>query len=107
MIEEKTWLDCPREDLHGIPFMESHGYSPIFSTKDIQNSRIRPSNVPHDPVGFIKDNIHVWKSCKYVNIENSRFRDIVTYWRTAELIDGSFANHKEFDTLDEVVTHYL
>lgn len=104
---KEYWIKCSRDDLSGIPFMIENGYTPKFSDMDKRYKRINHISIPHDSVGFIKNNIHVWKLCKFVEKENSRFRDVVTYWKTAELIDGLFSNHKSFDTLDEVVKYNL
>lgn len=99
----KTWLDFEREDLRGIPFMESHGFSTIYNDKDITNGRITPEYVPHYPVGFKRGVMYVWMNYKWANKTLSNDRELLQYWIVAELINNYFCNHLQFDTLSDVI----
>lgn len=97
-METKKWEDCPRNDLHTIPQMESLGYTIKFNYKDVRYDRITPQNVPHEPVSFEKENYMIWKCMK-------RFSDgdIIYGWQTAYIIGGHFIDHIWFATLKECV----
>ena len=103
------WTDFHRDDLNHIPFMRKNGYEEVFSYPDAANGRTTPSRIPHDPVGFRRGNIRVWKLCRWQVNPDSRFRTLgtlVTYYNTAILEGGAYREHKPFDTLEEVVTFY-
>lgn len=100
-MTKKTWLSCGRDDLHGIPFMESHGFTPEFSYNDKRNGRNTPLCLPCDAVGFIKNDLHCWKFMQ------KRDGDYHYIWQTAILDNNYFTKHKSFDTLEEIVKHYL
>jgi len=102
----KTWLKFDRDDLHGIPFMEFHGFTPEFSYKDKNNGRIKPDCIPTDPVSFVRGDIYCWKSF----IPETMYREdikAVYNWQTAKLVDGYFTEHIRFNTLEEIIKHYL
>lgn len=97
-METKKWEDCPREDLNMIPQMIAKGYTPEFKQSDKQYERITPENVPHNAVSFVKDNLHLWKGYSW--------KTGTSYWIYAELIKGSFENHKDISTLNEFLSKY-
>ena len=104
-----TWLDCPREDLHEIPFMESHGFTTVFNSNDIKYRRTTPDNVPHEPVGFIKNNIRFTKGCKWVDNINDSFRTLHTVWYASiKNNDRSWTEMvRLFNSLEEAIESYL
>lgn len=99
----KTWLDFVREDLRGIPFMESHGFTVEFSSKDKLYERTTPKFVPHDPVSFKRENIYVWKNYKWITHDDPNKSGFYLYWVVAELINNHFCHHKQFDTLIDII----
>jgi hypothetical protein len=92
--KEITWEDCPRDDLNQIPLAIVRGWEIRFHYKDMRHGRITPYNVPHEGVGFVKGNVHTWKCYKHT--------EPYSYWRVADLIEGYFCNHRDYDTLPEV-----
>jgi hypothetical protein len=88
----KKWEDCPREDLNMIPTMEAAGWTPRFNQRDQMCDRTSPESVPHDAVSFKKEKTYVWMA-----VHNKRID-----WRTADLIDGYFKNHRWHKTLKEI-----
>ena len=105
----RTWLDIERSDLHGIPFMESHGFTTVFNTKDIKAGRVTPDYVPHDPVGFVNKNIRITKSCKWVDNVNDNFRTLHTVWYVS-VKDNPITwteMGRMYNSLEEVLEDYL
>ncbi len=94
---DKKWEDCPREDLNSIPKMIAAGFEPEFSYADKRHGRATPEFVPHDAVSFKRGTLHVWKTYKRTD------EGIFSAWTAADLIDGSYCNHRKYDELDEVI----
>ena len=101
-----NWKQFKREDLHNIPMMIEHGYQPVFNKKDIRNNRTDCFNPPHEAVGFVKDKgvvIRIWQLWKFGPIKNDGFRDIISYWRSANIINNRFTNHASHNTLEDAL----
>lgn len=95
MTQIHDWSGFVRDDLRMIPTMEANGFTVIFHSQDRLYKRTTPERVPAHGVEFAKNDLHAWQII-------DRNRDI-SVWQTAELIKGSFYNHKAFDTLEEVI----
>jgi hypothetical protein len=94
-----VWEDCPRDDLNQIPMAISKGWQPDFNSRDKRNGRIVPHDVPADCVSFVRGNVHTWKCYKH--------EEPFSYWRVADLVDHSFVNRRDYDTLPEVFANEL
>lgn len=94
-MENKKWEDCGREDLNSIPSMVHKGFAPDFSHTDKRMERTTPENCPHDAVSFIKGTLHIWRTYDFHNSGEMG-------WMTADLINGSYTNHKAIKSLTEV-----
>ena len=96
-MSREKWEDCPREDLSIIPYAGEKGWSPCFSVNDRKWNRITIDNVPHDEVGFSKGNVRTWRVIK-------RNDDGISYvWKVADIVNGRFTNHREYDTIREAI----
>ena len=103
-----NWKQFKREDLHNIPMMIEHGYQPVFNEKDIRNNRTDCFNPPHESVSFVKEKnngviIRIWQLWKFSPIKNNGFRDIISYWRSANIINNRFTNHASHNTLEDAL----
>lgn len=93
--DKQDWLNSTFEiselnTLGHIRLFLNAGWDIHFHHKDIWAKRITVQCPPHFPVSFVKGTKHIWK------IRNG--------WQTADLIDGSFCNHKpvKFDDILEL-----
>ncbi len=91
----KKWEDCQRDDLNMIPIMIANGFTPIFSYADRRAERTTYENCPHHAVGFGKADFHVWKVYPFA-LAGSHC------WMTADLICGSYQNHKTIKELHDL-----
>ena len=88
-----------REDIAAIPIMEAGGWETTYSAQDKRHGRIvivDRATIPHDPVGFQKDNQHVWRVYTGPFSEDRG----ASGWQWAEIIDGHYCNHREI-TIEE------
>ena len=93
------WEECGRDDLSMIPKMTAAGFVPQFSQKDRMSERTTVEDIPHDEVQFVdpKRSVHVWKCYR-------RFDDgIGFFWQVADLDNGSYLNHRQYDSLEDVL----
>jgi len=91
----KTWEECGRDDLNMIPKMQAAGWSPNICKNDERAGRIKPENPPMDLVSFIKGRTHVWMAFT--------FRTNDSRWIAADLKEGSYVDHRDYESLDEVL----
>ena len=87
--QDLDWLKSNNKNLQQIPMMLENGFKLEFSYKDEMHGRITPSKPPIYGVNFIKGDLVVWK--------------IKQGYQTANLIDGSYKNHKTFKNLRQVL----
>lgn len=90
IVRPEKWEDCGRKDLSIIPIAERMGWKLEFDDRDKSLGRTTIDNVPHFPVGFKKDNVHVWKAGKTLS------EGFELFWVCADLIDGSYKNHRQY-----------
>lgn len=82
-----------REDIKAIPIMEAAGWKTTYSAQDKRHGRTNineSASIPHDPVGFEKDNQHVWVAYTGPFSEERGSSG----WVCAELIGGYYCNHR-------------
>ena len=85
-IAPTKWEECDRDDLKVIPKMVAMGFDVKFSSDDLKHNRTTIDNIPHNAVGFIKGDKHVWK------LYNYQENDIDFYWMTAKVVNDAYVN---------------
>ena len=91
----KKWSDSPRIDLCYMEHAISQGWTPEFDWRDKTHNRTTPDNCPHNPVGYKKGVVHAWKCIDY--------KKHVPYFRVANMREGKFYNHRNYDSMAEVI----
>lgn len=89
------WEECGREDLNSIPAMIKAGWTPKFHYLDVRHERTTVEHPPHEGVSFSKDTKHAWGIIDFHSHERA--------FMTADLIDGSYCNHKKIASLQELL----
>jgi len=91
----KNWSDSPRIDLNCFDKAVAQGWTPVFDWRDKTNGRTTPDNCPHNPVGYKKGIVNAWKCID--------FHTGVSYFRVADLTDGRFCLHRNYDNFNEIL----
>ena len=91
----KKWSDSPRIDLVCMEDAIAMGWTPKFDWRDKAHGRTTPENCPHNPVGYKKGIVHAWKCIDFYTAKS--------YFRVANMREGKFYNHRNYDSMAEVI----
>ena len=102
-MNERHWSSIPREDLNKIPQYASLGWVAIFHENDIRAGRTTPDKVPHEAASYSKKNVRIWQAIGSYKDELGTDYANTIYWVAADLIDGSWINHRKYATLGKAI----
>lgn len=91
----EKFSDCPRIDLECFDKAIERGWTADFDWRDKTYGRTTPENCPHFPVSYRKGNVVAWKCIT--------FNTGIQYIKVADLIDGSYRNHRDYDDFNQVL----
>jgi hypothetical protein len=97
-IFDSNWFDSNRDDLTGIELARKYLWLVRLSWTDKMHNRVNPNNPPVDSVSYEQHDFrgkevkHIWKTYDVNTGEG--------IWRCADLVDGRYCNHRNYDGLE-------
>lgn len=97
-LPERTWkANCGREDLNMFDAAKEAGWSAYTRGPVVHG-------LPHDSVSYRKGNKHAWKCGEFDIYKHGNEPSVYhSWWVVADLIEGRYQNHRQHDTLQDVL----